>query len=455
MTHIFTDLPHTLGVYTLTRLIEQREISALYEARQTHVDRAVVLEVLQPGLPREMEVSFMAQARNRVACTGVPHVADVLESLRADGLWFLTQERPQGRSLADIARNGETLTVREICCVIAAAADMYQAYGKLKTGALLQAASSIYVEESGEVHFLSPQVEGKTTKRRIQMQALAQKLMPLCPREKAQGIGRAMTLLEWLGDGMNGRFLKWHEIGDAARTVITQLDTNAVPDSAKPYHVRMRERIRSHSRMQLIRGFFLHWGIPLAAAASIIAGFTALGSFFGMGAPQIIPAAGKSDFLCRQADKNERVLRYPVSVQQYADFMRWVGSMTEVQRAELFRDIPETARQLTPTGWKAQTRKGTPDAAVTGVTYWQALAYARYAHAELPTPAQLQTIRTHGATLADLEWTRDTDAAPLPGIYDGTGYLLVDKQGNIRTAHDRNWQSARCGFRISHPDNQE
>ena len=42
----FPELPHQLGVYTLTRLIELRSNTALYEARQPHVDRAVVLEVL-------------------------------------------------------------------------------------------------------------------------------------------------------------------------------------------------------------------------------------------------------------------------------------------------------------------------------------------------------------------------------------------------------------------------
>ena len=44
MTPIFPELPYPLGVYSLTRLLELREYTELYEARQTHVDRAVVLE---------------------------------------------------------------------------------------------------------------------------------------------------------------------------------------------------------------------------------------------------------------------------------------------------------------------------------------------------------------------------------------------------------------------------
>ena len=86
MNPIFPELPHTLGVYTLTRLIELRRNSALYEARQTHVDRAVVLEVLQPGVSHAEEVAFLAQARQHAAGSAMPHVADVFESLRAEGI---------------------------------------------------------------------------------------------------------------------------------------------------------------------------------------------------------------------------------------------------------------------------------------------------------------------------------------------------------------------------------
>ena len=61
MNPIFSELPRQFGVYTLTRLIELRQNTVLYEAQQSHMDRAVVLEVLAPGVSHEEEVSFLAQ----------------------------------------------------------------------------------------------------------------------------------------------------------------------------------------------------------------------------------------------------------------------------------------------------------------------------------------------------------------------------------------------------------
>ena len=147
MNPIFPELPRQLGVYTLTRLIELRKNTALYEAQQTHVDRAVVLEVLAPGVSHAEEVTFLAQARLRVASSELPHVANVYESLRAEGLWFLTQELPLGRSLAEIAAAGEQLSVPLICCIINAAAEMYDLCSQVDLKAMPLAPSSIFIEE--------------------------------------------------------------------------------------------------------------------------------------------------------------------------------------------------------------------------------------------------------------------------------------------------------------------
>lgn len=453
MTPIFPELPYQLGVYTLTRLIELRTNTALYEARQTHVDRAVVLEVLQPGVPHAEEVAFLAQARHQVATSGMPHVSDVFESLRADGIWFLTQERPLGRSLADIAAEGAKLSVPHICCVVAAAAEMYREYQQDGLSAMPLAASSIYVEENGNVSFLSPLVEGVPNNPVAQMQATAAALWPLCPEEKEPGLGRAVTLLQWLNEGVEGNFLEWGELQETAVTILAQLQANARPESDKPFLIRFKERLLSHPRVQQGQLFFRQWGTYLGAAVGVVVLMSSLGTMFGMADPETAGADGKSGILCSQEGKTELVLRYPVTVQEYSDFMHEVEEMSEDERKELLDSVPAQVADLLPRDWDIQWNQGDVEAPVTGVNYWQAMLYARHKGATLPTANQIQTVLAAGAGGEELEWSRTEQESPIPGLYDGPAYLLIDAHGRPFPAASREWCDSRCGFRISYPEN--
>lgn len=450
MNSIFPELPHRLGVYTLTRLMELRENSALYEARQTHVDRSVVLEVLQPGVSHAEEVAFLAQARYRVATSGMPHVADVFESLRSDGIWFLTQELPQGRSLADIAAANEKLSVLHICCIIAAAAEMYAECQQDGLSAMPLAPSSIYVEESGEVHFLSPLIEGKQHTPATQMQATAAALWTVCPEEKEPGLGRTVTLLQWLNEGYEGSFLAWDELRETALTIITQLQQNAGSDSTRPLLSRLKERLEKHPRAQQIRGFLSQWGAHLGAAVGVVVVLSCMGTMFGMGDPG---TDGKAGILCNQAGKNVVVMRYPVTVQDYADFVQAFEELDDSERQELLNIVPGKCVPLIPLDWEQQWKHGAPDAPVTGVSYWQALLYARYHRADLPTANQLQAVLSTVPGYLELEWSRTEEDSPLPGIYSGTASLVVGMQGNLIPVGSREWSSPRCGFRIAFPEN--
>lgn len=453
MNSIFSELPHTLGVYTLTRLVEQRENSTLYEAQQTHVDRAVVLEILRPGVSHAEEVAFLAQARHRVATSGMPHVADVFESLRAEGIWFLTQELPQGRSLADIAAAGEKLSVLHICCVIAAAAEMYAGFQQAGLSAMPLAPSSIYVEESGEIHFLSPLVEGQPNNPAAQMQATAAALWAACPEEKEPGLGRAVTLLQWLNEGYEGNFLEWSELKETADTIITQLRQNARPDSSKPFLLRLKEQVERHPNVQQARSFLGKWGSLLGAAAGVVVVMSCMGTMFGMGAPETVGAEGETGILCQQAGKNEVVMRYPVTVQDYADFIQAFEELDDDEKQELTAALPGKCESLPPMNWEQQWEHGDPDSPVTGVSYWQALLYARHQGGDLPTANQLQAVLNTVPGYLDMEWSRTVQNSPLPGIYSGAASLVVGMQGNLIPIGSREWRDPRCGFRITLPEN--
>lgn len=450
MTAFFPDLPRPLGVYTLTRLLELRGSTALYEARQTHVDRAVVLEVLAPGLSHDEEVAFLAQARLRVASAELPHVAHVYESLRAEGLWFLTQELPQGTSLAELTASGQHLSVPHICKVVAAAAEMYTPCYQAELSAMALAPSSIFIEPDGEVHFLSPLVEGVANDAAAQMNALANALWPLLPQEKEPGLGRAATLLQWLTEGYDGQLLEWNTIGDTALNLLEQLRSEK---PAEPAQSTISNLLSNKRQLRKLRKATARWGIYLGGAAAIIIGMSCLGTLYGMADPVKVPAGNETSFLCRDGSSHERVLRHPVTVAEYAQFLQAFGTMDAARREHLLAGTPVQAAAPTPKNWESQL-EGDTSAPVTGVSYWQASLYARHQGGILPTAGQVQAVLKAGAIPCQLEWTRSTEATPLPGIYGGDAMLLIDSQAHPFPVASRDWHGPTCGFRISFPEHK-
>lgn len=451
MTPIFTELPRPLGVYTITRLIELRANTALYEAQQTHVDRAVVLEILPPGASHTEEVAFLAQARLRVASSELPHVANVYESLRAEGLWFLTQELPLGRSLADITAAGEQLSVPLICCIIRSAAEMYDLCSQVELQAMPLAPSSIFIEEGGEVHFLSPLVEGESHTNGEQMQPLAQALWPLLTSHKAPGAGRTATLLQWMNEGYEGEFLPWSTVGETASTILEQLAE----------HARLaRERsitykIAHNPFLQKSAAFIKRWAVHIAVYASIILVLSCMGTFFGMANPVHTSAGNKEAFLCQQNGIKELVLRLPVSIAEYDEFIQAFNNMDEDQRDDLLSEVPDDVENVEPSDWDTQWDNKDPEDPVTGVSYWQAYLYALHAGGNIPSVNQLQAIRNAGTELLEQEWTSSESNNSLRDIYGEHTYLLINNQGQPVPVQNQEYNHAKCGFRICLPDPSE
>lgn len=448
MIPIFPELPRQLGVYTLTRLIELRHNTALYEAQQTHVDRAVVLEVLTPDASHEEEVAFLAQARLRVASSELPHVANVYESLRVEGHWFLTQELPLGRSLAEIAASGEQLSISLLCCIIHSAAEMYDLCSQVELDAMPLAPSSIFIEEGGEVHFLSPLVEGESYSPDVQMQALANALWPLFPQQKASGLGRTTTLVQWLSEGYEGEFLPWTALGETASTILQQLaeDARIARESSLSY------KIAHNPFLIKAREFVKQWIVYIAAYASIVIVLSCMGRFFGMANPIHTSAGDKEAFLCHQDGEKEVVLRQAVSVADYAAFIQDFKRMSIEERDELLDSIPGEVGDIKPQFWDTQQQSKSPDTPVTDVTCWQAMLYAQYAGGNLPSVHQLQAIKSAGATLMEEEWTRTMDPNPLPTVYDRNSHFIVNEKGAPIPTTNPNYTSSTCGFRICLPE---
>lgn len=442
MTPIFPELPHPLGVYTLARLMESREEGDLYIATQSHVERAVVAEVLRPGAERTGEARFLESARMRVAADRLPNVAQVYESLRADGLWFLTQELPKGQSLADIAAADQQLTVRAVCRIITAAADIYNLCTQAGLSTRAMSAATVFVDEDEKPHFLSPVTAAEMgCDASAAMSALGIALTAVRPAG-VPGENRVHTLLQWMRQGYEGEWLDWDTIAATAATVAEQLgadrpsETDDVPSDAS---------IKRHQRKQ--RRKLLCSTAYGAALLCLFAGGASLGLLFPQQRVELLPPAHDGGIYCKADHRTLCVAARPVSKAEYAHFLETWDSLSPEQQAAYHEGVPAAVNH-TPQDWDGAAT----DAPVTGVSYWDALVYARTMQAELPSATVLQAARQATPTAKQLrEWVTP-ESLPKSMAADNAALLLqADAPGTPFPLADRAYRADDLTFRILTP----
>lgn len=456
MTPLFPQLPHNLGGYTLTRFLSANEESELYEATQARVNRIVVIELLRPGSTRERETAFLNRARLCAATEELPHVTRVAESLRADGIWFLAQERPSGYSLSDLQLLGHMLTAPQVCRIIESAAEMYALCeaSSLRAGALTPA--EIYLNANNGVRFLSPLAHEETSPTSIR-RALANAISPMRP-VGVDGERRIMSILQWLTDGHeDGSPVEWETFRETCLTIRQQMEGMAEEKTAAPIQLReARTRRKLHRTRRTITR-----AIGFSAAAILtICGIGAIGLLFPMGDQVILPAAHEGFLACKRHGITQRIMLQPVSIAEYEQFLLALEEMPEEQRLKINKDVPSDYADHIPDEWEqvytaAKQAKNGMQAPMTYVNYWDAIAYARYigGGAVLPDAAQLQAAQQHGGHSSLLEWSSTTTGENPLELYPEDAPLLIDMATEARPcpADDTGMRSSRTGFRLIFP----
>lgn len=447
MTPLFPDLPHPLGAYTLTRLLAVREGSDVYAASQGSVGREVALEVLHRGAKPEQQAAFLLTARARVSAANLPHVGQVYETLCADGLWFLTQELPAGKALSAMVE-GETLSVPIAARIIAAAAELYDRCAAAGLATLPLTADSVILNEQSKPCFLSP-VVGKPDERvneLVLMRALAGMLDPLVPAAGVPGATRFATMLQWLREGYEGQMLTWAQIRETAETLRTQLGDVETMTEGQPSEAGLQRR-----RRRRVKNLLTAACCGLAGLALI----TTIGSLgFLCRSTTIVPlpAVHAEGVTCRLADDSLAIVAaQPVSIEDYAEFLRDWDKADVEEHARCLSGAPTTT-SLIPADWESQ-QKGKTAQPVTGVTYWQALAYARFHHAALPTAPALQTALTQLSGSNADEWTCDTFTGKSYGLIPETAPIAIRRAAPFAPLPlpDRNYAADSLGFRLLMP----
>ena len=426
MNPIFPELPTKLGIYSLTQLLAVRENSELYSATQSYVDRVVAIEVLRPGSSPELVSFFQETARCRAAAT-LPHVSPVLESTQTGVLRYLIQELPKGRTLAKRLEEDGPLSVDQAFTLVQNIADMYCACLEQGMAAWPLSLDSIFVDEHGAFSFFSPVIAGEITdeQRAVQMESLANILESALPEEELAS-SNISIIIHWLRNGYGNTALAWPPLASSLSTMRAQKYTpHKRPflrkDMWKPASLKRRGR-RYLRTLWLSRRYIITLGAAalLGALGAFIAGY-----FSGSGGDEPLPALTESFLYCGTPEQSYRVSTRPVSLREYAKFLQDWGRMTTMQQKDLCAGMPADVTDLTPLQWNDQImaadlgvewqgRVLRQDSPVCGVSYWGALAYARYVGGMLPSVAQVKAVRQQAGEPLVEEWTSSGSRTGFP-----------------------------------------
>lgn len=424
MNPIFPELPSKLGIYTLTELLGARQYSELYLARQSYVERAVVIEVLRPGSGPDMEEWFREGARKR-AGVNLPRVSPVFESVQTGSLCYVIQEQPKGEQLSRRLEQGKFLTVEQGFALVRAVAELYAACVQRDLAANPLGTESIYLDEDG-YHFFSPLTAGRADDafREAQMQTLADVLENAVDKKNLK-VSKLSVVLHWLRNGYGGRALEWASLISALHTMETRKNTGG--ESSMDMGASSKSILRFGKRRYLKRMGRLVASLRLRmlGCLGIVAALGLCGFWIPSNQPSSIvrPAVTEEAVYCEKDGVQYRVPKLPVTVEQYDGWLqKWEG-LSERERAELLEGLPVKVKEYDPKPLNWEQQKAAAEEAmkkdlvlpVSGVSYWDAVLFARSIDEELASAPLIKTARKYARQKEEPEeWTSTTVQGQLP-----------------------------------------
>lgn len=432
MSEIFPELPASLGIYNLTQILGAYEESELYLAAQSYVDRMVVLEVLRPGCSAEAEEAFREAVRHRTAAQ-LPRVSPVLDSAQTDQMRYLIQEKPDGRTLPEYVAEEGGLSLVQAFGLVQAVAELYCACNEQGLAARAIGAETIFTDGE-QYRFLSPVIAGEITdeQREVQMGALADALeMAMNPDELAAS--NIAVITHWLRHGYGGAPLQWRPL---AASLDTLRKRRMKADQGLPLAQRLRAILTNKRQRKHMLKLAAAYAAIVLGMGALIGGLGALGAAYEWEPEPDLPAVSDAYVYCSNAEgETWRVQARPVSVAAYGEFLQALQQMTPQELADLHGDIPQDDHM--PVEWTVQKTAAesgltwlgntmSPDSPVRGVSYEDALIYARYAGGEVADADSVFTARRHAGEPGAQEWTSSKTPEHFP---HEAGYIVFPASG--------------------------
>lgn len=387
--------PRQLGDYRLTEQLSQDDIKVTWLAEQVSVGRQVILdELLDPSA--DNRAGFLADTRARAAVDH-PFIASVYEAVDSEGYCLRASERLTGRTLQSMLDEQSTVEpavlARALRC-IAEACLHHETNGR-----------STQEVEMGHIHFepggvarmanlAAAGARGEAESAR-DVQLLGRALVPLVA-DGRPGATRMLTVLAWMRGKDRPAPLDWVEVIALCDEIDRQLSEPIQPVLAEskifnpPPGGRRFFVISGLVTAALAAVFFISWLIvqkkPVAPGQSNF--------------PPVLIPAGDYPAPDGSTMRHEAFLMdaRETTIAEYREFLGTLEVLAEEGRHQAF-DHPEQPAEKTnhaPDDWDAllaaarargqwNGKQVTLDSPVFGVDWWDAMAYANWRNARLPT----------------------------------------------------------------------
>ncbi|MFU8892991.1 MAG: SUMF1/EgtB/PvdO family nonheme iron enzyme [Luteolibacter sp.] len=385
-----------LGDYRLKQLLADNGQVAAWLAEQVSVGRTVIVDELQDlsGASRER---FLTDTRARAAVDH-PFIASVYEAVDETGFCMRASERLIGESMQEMLDGKITIEPARMARMLRCVAEANLHHETNARSTLPMSPRYVHVDGGGEItRIVNLAVAGHRAddESARDVMILGRELVPLVA-EGRPGTTRILTILAWMRGKERPVPLQWQEIIDLCDQVDRQL---SAPIGATPVDAADKESQAGTRAVLLLGGFTLAVMLVIMLFAWMMRPPKAEPLSPAHLPPVLIPAGEYPAFDGTSAVHEAFLIdARETTIAEYREFLEILDVLAADDRHRAF-DHPDQPGEKThhePADWPALLAaargrgfwNGKPvslNSPVLGVDWWDAVAYANWRKARLPT----------------------------------------------------------------------
>jgi formylglycine-generating enzyme required for sulfatase activity len=381
-----------LGNYQVLELLHEEPETETYSALQYTVQRRVALVLLKPKFMTDPEVVSEFKDRERVkASFNHPRIAPLYEAGEASGWLYYTRELPNGESLDQLVAQGKLLNERQLVEVIFRVSEaMSYAEAKDCSHRPLQD-KDIFLDAEGQCSIVNifRQRGPKSSPPKEDVARSLTMLSTLCTQ------GKARSLIQQLLSEKHD----WESLCQTLQEMRDEMsERSLLKRAAKEEDITIAPS-KTHSALLWLGGALL------LAAVAWLGGLSskevARNSTATLGEETFVTIPD-GDFIYQNGQTKYcpsfAISKHEITIGQYAAFLNALNDSKDKRafddplQARLAASKPSHEPELWNQCYSAAKTGGlfnkepiSLNTPVTGVDYWDALAYARWRKARLPT----------------------------------------------------------------------
>lgn len=375
-----------LGHYQIIDRLYSEAEAETYRAIQYTVQRPVALVLMKPHLLGNAKAVAGFKDRERVkASISHPRIAPLYEAGEANGWLFYTREMPPGKSLQDMAAAGEHLSERVLVDVLYRVSEAMAYAVERGYNYRTIAARDMYVDgenQASMVNIFRP-AAAMPRDQPADVRALLELLGTYVTNSKARSLLHDLSLTSH----------DWTSLATAIHDIRDDLSERSLIKRAKVEDIAVAP---PPSRSWMFAGAAVGV-LALVAYLGVLSGGTGQGDAKVVSEEMIqIP---KGEFVYQQGrynltpDKDFWISKYEVTVAQYAEFLEALKKSGQAAFDDPLQPRSKTTHE--PSDWAAYYAAASTQALfnnqpvslispVSGVDYWDAVAYAKWRGHRLP-----------------------------------------------------------------------